>query len=732
MPYPRTEFLPLSAAVRSALLFAAFGGGASPTFAAMAAMDADAPAAAAEAEAAAAPPVMAVITVDGKKVDDSFAARRGSTGTKTDTPLIETPQSVSVILRERYEEQGAQTLRQTMNYSAGLVSAYFDSRVDSITSRGGNPALLQDGVQMNFGSYNTTRPDPYTLERVEVLRGPSSVLYGQGGIGGVVNLVSKRPMASKQREVQVQLGSKQRKQLSADINQVLDEQGHWSARVVAVARDSGTQVNHVADDRRVLAPSLTWSPNSATEVTLMALHQQDKSGSMIGFFPWQGTLLPSKFGRIDTSTFTGEPGWDAYNTKQTNIGYVASHRFGNGVSVRQAVRKSNSEVDYRSAYTSFTAVLATGRPARPVFNADQRTINRDLIQQFNELDTLMADTQLEAKFATGAIGHTVLAGFDLQRVETRQARGTGYAAPLDVYAPVYGNYKAPAALAHLPTTNLHQKGIYLQDQIKFTPNWSVLLGWRHDSAENDIEGAAARRTDDKANTKRVGLLYLADAGWAPYVSYSESFLPLGGVDLNGKAFLPQRGKQWEAGVKWQPQNGDFNTTLAVYDLRDTNRKTSDPANPLNSIQIGEVQVQGLELESGGSVGRDWSWTAGYAYTDARVARSNGTDKGKRLSGIPEHNVSAWLTHRFDIAGQKGYSAGAGVRHMTSSWDGLDALETPGITLLDAMLSWSSGPWRLALNVTNLADKVQITTCLARGDCFYGQRRSAALTARYAW
>jgi iron complex outermembrane receptor protein len=724
MPHPRFSFSPLSAAVRSALVFAALGGGAPLAYAA------DGPAG--EAEAAPAPAVMAVVTVDGRKEDDTYAARRAGTGTKTDTPLIETPQSISVILRERFEEQGAQTLRQTVNYSAGLVSAYFDSRVDSISSRGGNPALLQDGVQMNFGSYNTTRPDPYTLERVEVLRGPSSVLYGQGGIGGVVNLVSKRPLSGNQRELQVQLGSHSRKQVSADINQVLDEQGHWMARVVAIARDSGTQVNHVADDRRVFAPSLTWSPNGDTELTLMALRQEDKSGSMIGFFPWQGTLLPSKFSRIDTSTFTGEPGWDAYNTEQTNLGYIFSHRFRNGIQLRQTVRKSSSEVDYRSAYTSFTAVPSTGRPARPVFNADQRTINRDLIQQFNELDTLLADTQLEAKFATGAIQHTVLAGFDLQRVETRQARGTGVAAPLDVYAPVYGNYTAPTALSPLPTTRLHQKGLYLQDQVKFTPNWTALLGLRRDAAENDIESRAASRTDDKATTKRLGLLYLSEQGWAPYVSYSESFLPLGGVDLNGKAFAPQRGKQWEAGVKWQPKDGDFNTTLAVYDLRDTNRKTTDPANPLNSIQTGEVQVQGLELESGGSLGRDWSWTAGYAYTDAKVARSNGADNGKRLSGVPEHNVSAWLTHRFAVAGKTGFSAGAGVRHLSSSWDGLDAVETPGTTLLDAMLSYSSGPWRLALNVTNLADKVQISTCLARGDCFYGQRRTAALTARYAW
>ncbi|WP_229421987.1 TonB-dependent siderophore receptor [Massilia aquatica] len=709
--------LPLAAAVRSALMFAALAGPGALAWANDVVDDAVA---------------MPVITVDGKKEDNGYVARRSGAGTKTDTPLIETPQSISVIPRERFEEQGAQTLRQTLNYSAGLVSSYFDSRVDSVTSRGGNPAMLQDGVQSNFGSYNTTRPDPYTLERVEVLRGPSSVLYGQGGIGGVVNLVSKRPMASSQREVQVQIGSNSRKQLSLDINQVLDNDGHWLARLVAVGRDSGTQVNMVDDDRKLIAPSLTWAPNANTSLTLLALRQEDQSGSMIGFFPWQGTLLPTKFGQIPTSLFTGEPGYDAYDTEQTALGYLFSHRFSDTLSLRQTMRKTKSEVDYRSAYTSFTAVAATGRPARPVFNADQRTINRDLTQNLNNLETLMVDTQLEAKLVTGALQHTILFGADVQRVETRQASGRGVAAPLDVYAPVYGNYTRPASLAHLPTTNLRQNGYYAQDQVKYGPHWVAVLGLRHDGVTNDVEGRASARTDDSANTKRVGLLYLADGGWSPYISYAESFLPLGGVDLKGKAFEPQRGEQWEAGLKWQPPGRNLMTTLAVYDLRDTNRKTADPANPLNNIQIGEVHVRGLELESAGALGRDWDWTAGYAYTDATVSRSNGADNGKRLSGIPKHNVSAWLTHRFSVAQRDGFSAGAGVRYLGSSMDGLDQLETPDITLLDAMLSYSSGPLRLALNVTNLTDKVQISTCLARGDCFYGQRRAVALTARYTF
>ena len=675
------------------------------------------------------------ITVTGDAVESAtgpvtgFVARRGGTATKTDTPLIETPQAISVVTRDQMEAQSALTLRETTNYTAGVVSSYFDSRVDSFKVRGGDAIQYLDGLQRSYGTYNTTRVDPYMLERVELLRGPSSVLYGQGGIGGVLNLVSKRPQAEQQREVQVQLGSHNRKQVAADFTGPLDTEGKWLYRLVAVNRDSDTQVDHVPDDRILLAPSLTWRPNADTSLTLQALYQKDKSGSLIGFFPWQGTLLPSLYGQIPTSTFTGEPGFDRYDTRNTSLGYLFSHRFNDTWTFRQNLRSTESKVVYNSSYTSFTANRLTGRPARPVFNADQRTIERDLIVQLNGGKMLLIDNQAEAHFKTGAAEHTLLVGADFQRNETSQLTGRGRAGALDVYAPVYGNYTPPAFLTRQPAVVQKQAGIYVQDQVKYG-RWVGLLGLRHDKATTDTEGRPAVAVDDKATTKRAGLVYLADGGWAPYLSYAESFLPLGGADVNNTPFKPQRGKQWEAGVKWEPEGQRSSFMAAVYDLRDTNRKTTDPTNPLNSVQLGEVHVKGLELEYKRSIARDWDWIATYAYTDARVSRSNAADLGKRISGVPTHAASAWVTHRFSIGGVPGFSAGGGVRYVGKSWDGMDANPVPAVTLLDAMFAWDNGPLRLSLNVANLTDKVQLTTCLARGDCFYGQRRTVTASATY--
>ncbi|ODS60232.1 MAG: ligand-gated channel protein [Acidovorax sp. SCN 65-108] len=649
-----------------------------------------------------------------------FVAKRALSATKTDTPLIETPQAISVITRDQMETQGVQTLRQVTAYTAGAVSNYFDSRVDSFAARGGTVSQYQDGLLRTYGTYNTSRPDPYTLERVEFLRGPTSVLYGQGSVGGVLNLTSKRPQAETLREVQVQLGNNNRKQIAADMTGALDKDGQWLYRLVAVGRDSGSQVDHVSDDRMVLMPSLTWKPNADTSLTLQALHQKDKSGSLIGFFPWQGTQLPSQYGQIPRNTFISEPGWDAYDTTNNSWGYLFSHRLNADWTVRQNLRRTVSEVDYRTIYTSFTANAAAGRPARPVFNADNRTVARDAVWNINTGRMLLIDTQLEGKLKAGSTEHTLLAGLDVQRNHTGQQAWRAVAPAIDVYNPVYGNFTPPTAsqLVRQPSVEQKQLGFYVQDQIKWD-RLTATVGLRHDNAKTDTEGRPAAAVDDKAWTKRAGVTYQMDGGWAPYAGYSESFQPLGGVDAYGTPYKPQRGEQWEAGVKWQPPGQGINAFAAVYQLREKNRKTTDPGNP-----------KGFEAEVQASLARNWDFTVGYAFTDAKIARSNTGDQGQPVASVPKHTASAWLSHRFAAEGRGGWTVGAGVRYTGSQWSGTSAISTPAATLADAMVAYDAGDWRVAFNVVNLADKVHITQCLARGDCFYGQARTYTLTSTY--
>lgn len=660
-----------------------------------------------------------------------FVAKRALSATKTDTPLIETPQAISVITRDQMEAQGVQTLRQVTAYTAGAVSNYFDSRGDTFKARGGDVTQYLDGMVRFIGYWNDTRPDPYTLERVEFLRGPSSVLYGQGSVGGVLNLTSKRPQAETQREVQVQLGSNARKQIAADMTGKLTQDGEWLYRLVAVGRDSDTQVDHVRDDRVVIAPTVTWKPSAATSLTLQLTHQKDKSGSLIGFFPWQGTQLPNRYGQIPTNTFISEPGWDRYNSESTSWGYLFSHQIDSAWTVRQNLRRSVSDVDYRTLYTSFAANTALGRPARPVFNADNRTVLRDASWTLGNARMLLVDTQVEGKLRWGETEHTVLGGLDVQRNHWGQQSWRAVAPAIDVYNPVYGNFTAPSAsaLARVPSVEQRQLGFYAQDQIKWG-RITATLGLRHDNAKSDTEGRPAAAVNDKAWSKRAGVTYQMDGGWAPYAGYSESFQPLGGANFYGVPFKPQRGEQWEAGVKWQPPGQGISAFAAVYQLREKNRKTTDPTNPLNSLQIGEVKVKGFETEVQASLARQWDFTVGYAFTDAKISRSNTGDQGLPVASTPRHTASAWLSHRFASEGRGGWTVGAGVRYTGSQWSGTSAISTPAATLADAMVAYDAGDWRVAFNVVNLADKVHITQCLARGDCFYGQARTYTLTSTY--
>lgn len=662
---------------------------------------------------------------------NGFVAKRALSATKTDTPLIETPQAISVITRDQMEAQGVQTLRQVTAYTAGAVSNYFDSRSDSFKARGGDVTQYLDGMVRFIGYWNDTRPDPYTLERVEFLRGPSSVLYGQGSVGGVLNLTSKRPQAETQREVQVQLGSNARKQIAADMTGKLTQDGDWLYRLVAVGRDSDTQVDHVRDDRMVIAPTVTWKPSAATSLTLQLTHQKDKSGSLIGFFPWQGTQLPNSYGQIPTSTFISEPGWDRYNSESTSWGYLFSHQIDSTWTVRQNLRRSVSNVDYRTLYTSFAANAALGRPARPVFNADNRTVLRDASWTLGNARMLLVDTQVEGKLRWGDAEHTVLGGLDVQRNHWGQQSWRSVAPAIDVYNPVYGNFTVPSASAvtRMPSVEQRQLGFYAQDQIKWG-RWTTTLGLRHDNAKSDTEGRPAAAASDKAWSKRAGVTYQMDGGWAPYAGYSESFQPLGGANFYGVPFKPQRGQQWEAGVKWQPPGQGISAFAAVYQLREKNRKTTDPANPLNSLQIGEVKVKGFEAEVQASLARQWDFTVGYAFTDAKISRSNTGDQGLPVASTPRHTASAWLSHRFASEGRGGWTVGAGLRYTGSQWSGTSAISTPAATLADAMVAYDAGDWRVAFNVVNLTDKVHITQCLARGDCFYGQARTYTLTSTY--
>jgi len=668
---------------------------------------------------------------------DGYVATRSGTGTKTDTPLREIPQSISVITREEMRDQGVQTLQDALRYTAGVVADGYgiDSRTDTPLIRGITATEYLDGLRRTFNYYiYDYRIDPYFMERIEVLRGPTSVLYGQAEVGGIVNSISKRPQQEQYSEITAEYGTFDFKQVKFDTTGAITADGNWSYRLTGLARDAETQVNFVDDDRMALQPAITWQPQDDTSITLLGHFQKDHTGSTQQFLPHVGTIFPNARGNfIPWDAFVGEPS-DKYDTDVASGTLIVEHDFNDALTLRNNTRYTDIHNIYNAQYPGF---FFTGVP---YLTPQQNTIDRAV--QLTDTDTQIfnSDTNLEAQFETGVLSHKLLGGFDYADFRAQQRLGLAMnLTPFNVYNPVYGQPAtlfdvlcepgpvAEVPLCDQPDQHVRQMGFYVQDQLRLS-NWIAVLGARHDRVDNSTEGSPTQK--DTATSYRAGLMYELPFGLTPYVSYTESFVPEVGLTFGGSTFDPRQGEMVEVGFKYQSPGADFTINGAVYDITESNRLASDPAHPGFSIQAGEVSSRGFEIEAVGNVTPDLRLIASYSYTDAEY--TGGDQAGFRVESVPEHLSSLWAVKDLSLFGSDGFSVGGGVRYVGSSWDGTDTLKTPAFTVFDAMAAYETEYWRFQINGTNLGDKEYLTTCLARGDCFRGTGRTiiAGITRRW--
>ena len=662
-----------------------------------------------------------------------MAATRSATATKTDTPIIETPQSISVVSAAQIRDQKAQSLQEALGYTPGIMpgivakSSMFE---DTMSIRGfeANPqtgSYYRDGMRYMINQYNG-KQEPYGLERVEVLRGPSSVLYGAAAPGGIVNTVTKRPPAEAMGEINLDGGSFDRRQISADIGGPLDEEGKWSYRLTGLFRESKQFVDYSRDDRTYFAPALTWRPSAATSVTLLANYQRSKT-IYPPAVPVTGSLWTNPNGEIPRHRFLGEPNHNRFDVESTSMAVLIEHAFDDTLKFRQSMRYYDADLHMRY-------VLLQG----DVDAATQRRVPRSA-RGFDDRTTVQTiDTNIEKKFQTGPVAHTILAGFDYTRSTYNSDRLRGNLPPIDVYDPVY----QPGNIVALPwqqrRNSEHRLGIYLQDQLKIADKVVVLLGGRHDNvrAENRALHAPSTNSNDKdsAFTGRAGLVYLADNGLAPYASFSQSFEPTSGRDRNEGSFEPSRGTQYEIGIRYQPAGEDLMLSAALFDLERKNVLTPDPTDPTFLVQTGKVRSRGLELEARARVTPQVDLIAAYTYTDAKVIKSNlPGEEGERFN-TPRHVASLWTDVNLSSWVLMGLKAGAGVRYVSSRPDrpSSGSLGGAGYTLFDARVSYESGPWVYALNATNLTDKTYIPSICYNGVCDYGEPRRIIGTVSYRW
>ncbi|ANW04025.1 TonB-dependent siderophore receptor [Bradyrhizobium icense] len=655
-----------------------------------------------------------------------YLAGQSATGTKTDTPLRETPQSITVVTADRVTDQGALTVQESLRYVPGVFADAYgpDSRGDYPRIRGQDPNIYLDGTRMvNTFTFNEWRPEPYTLERIEVLRGPASVLYGDTSTAGLLNLISKRPQAESFNEIGVQYGSFNRKQVQLDSTGKLTKDGEWLYRFIGVLRDSGTQTDYVPDDRIVLAPSLTWRPTNNTNWTVLGTYQKDKTGSSTAFLPHEGTLYPGPNGLIPVRRFAGEPGFDKYQTETGAISSLFEHSFRDGLKIRQNMRYAHVEGIYRSTWPDLNFVNPSN-PDFPFLDSSRRTVARSIWSRETVKDSLTSDSNAELKLLTGPVAHKLLFGVDYR--ELRERAQSGFATdptPFDLYAPVYSGVTAPA-MSPEPDLRQTQLGLYAQDQMRLGP-WLAIVGLRQDYVTSDVVGSPVENT--KATTGRAGLMYELPFGLTPYVSYAQSFNPNFGSGVCVGVCRASRGEQVELGFKYNPFAGTA-INGAVFDTTEKNRLATDPAGSPFSVQTGQVRIRGAELEVISRVTPDLDLIGAYSYLAARV--ESGDNAGKRVETVPDHQASLWAKYRLTALGLNGVTVGGGVRYIGESWDGTDTIRTPDYTLFDAMIRYETGPWRFQVNASNLADKRHVTTCLARGDCFFGIGRTVLGSATY--
>ncbi|SCZ71219.1 MULTISPECIES: TonB-dependent siderophore receptor [unclassified Pseudomonas] len=672
---------------------------------------------------------------------DGYLATRTAAGTKTDTSLVEAPRSISVATRQQMEDRNVQNLDDAVRYMPGIVSASYgsDTRYDWMRVRGFEPTQFLDGLPLPRGVYANPKAETWNLDRLALLRGPASSVYGQTPPGGLLDMVSRRPSADTSHAVQIQYGSDNYRQINFASTGKIDDEGQFLYGLSGVVRDAGTQVDHIDNKRYNIAPSLTWNIDTDTKLTLLTQFTRDDTGATSQFMPIQGTKIKSPLGDVSHHKNLGDPDYEFYDRTYYALGYAFEHRLNDVWQFRQNLRYTKSELSFQQLTVgsyAYSPADAAGNISRTSTNVDE------------DIGQFAVDNNFQADFTTGDISHTVLLGLDHQRTDTSYLSIYGNGGTTNIFNPVYGQSivrpsRADAYYDYDQKTI--QTGLYVQDQMALD-NWRLTLGGREDWVH---QGTTYLNKKDVTNTDRsknfsgnAALSYVFDSGVVPYISYAESFQPASNASVSPtESYKPTEGKQWELGVKYQPPGSNTLLSAAVYDLTQKNVLVTSIGAGGESItnQTGEVKVKGLELEAVSDVTENLKVIA--AYTLAKSEVQKGIYKGNRLQLMPNQQASLWTDYTWHSGVLDGFGIGAGARYtgntygdQANTWLG----KADAYTVFDAAVHYDLGRLdnslkgaSLKLNATNLFDKDYLSTCDG-SYCYFGDQRSVVASATYQW
>jgi catecholate siderophore receptor len=662
---------------------------------------------------------LANFEVNGKSEKNVYTVQRTVTATKTDTPLVNVPQSISVITRELIDDQSMLSIGDVTRYVPGAGIAQGEGNRDTPVLRGNSTTadFFIDGVRDDVQYFR----DLYNVDRVEVLKGPNAMIFGRGGSGGVVNRVAKQANGRERRDITVQVGSWEQFRSTVDLGG--QASSALAYRLLGLFEDAGSYRDDVTLQRHAVNPTFTYTISDATKVRFGYEYFHDERVADRGVSSYQGRPLAT-----DVSTFFGDPAQSASRASVHTGFAMIDHRFGPNLTVRNHTRYSTYDKFYQNVFPG--AVNAAGT-----------TVAISAYNQDTQRDNLFNQTDLVWALDAGAFKHEVLAGLELGRQVTDNFRNTGY---FDGVAPNTTSVSVPVAnpRSTQPVTfrqsatdaNNHSvarnTALYLQDQLQLTSQWLAILGVRFDRFEVDFRNnrnATTLDSDDNMISPRAGLVYKPLPEISLYASYSMSFVPRAGEQLaslsaTNRALDPEEFKNYELGVKWDARP-DLAFSAAIYQLDRTNVAVTDPVDPTRSILVDGQRAKGIELGVTGRLTRNWSIAGGYAYQDGEIlATQSATIRaGARLAQLPRHSLSLW--NRYDF--NRTWGAGIGLIHRGEFFASTDNTVTvPGFTRVDAALFYNfSKNLRAQLNVENVLDRDYFSSAHSNNNITPGSPRA---------
>jgi iron complex outermembrane receptor protein len=671
------------------------------------------------------------IVVTGQRVTDVSGAG------KTDTPIKEIPYSINVIDRELLDLRLPRNFVEALRTTPGLTQTSPRISTQNLRSRGFS--LRQAGGEyrnaLRHYSQSNLAPELTNVERFELVKGPASVLYGIGGLGGALNVVTKVPNPEPRYEVEAGIGSYGFYRGAVDLNMPLGDA--WSVRLNAHRERTGSYQDFVDQDSQLVAPTLAWRPDDDTSLVLdFEYLKADLSGNRTGT-PYDGAVVLGPNGRYDRSLQLFDPNFNEIVRVQYYAGYQFDRKLSDTLKFHSGLLYAWSDPN-RSLSSDPTSFVGG-------FTGPRRVVNRTLGRFAQDWNSLAWDNNLTATFATGPIRHELLAGFDYFRHNDVGTGESASIAPLDIFAPVYGLTQT-TPFVQTSSSRAYQKwwGVYLQHTLIPHDSLRILLSGRFTDietiSENRRNQALTRRAKDKPFVPRVGVVWTPVEPLSLYASYSESFTPVTGLAFDGTPFVPETGSSYEGGAKLSLAGGRMSATVAVFDMARQNVLTADPVPGRIgfSVQTGESTSKGTEVEIDGEVLPGWRLTASYAFLDTEISKDNSLLVGQPFAGIPRNAFNLFTTYRIGSGSLEGLGVSAGLFNESRRWVQLvtpanaatNGLFIPGYTRADAGISFRRAAYDVTLSVNNVFDRTYFSGVLGRFNIYYGEGRNVTAALRY--